>query len=163
MSAEVRAEVVKPFGNGANVDDGPEYPAPITCPLAASVVVVRPLLKFCNAVKVLLKLVATQLIPATHGKVTVSNCPVTPAAVMLYLYVPGNAQNPKFPFASAKKLLAAATEHVESVQRVGGIVGTNGEQGVPFPADVHSVIVAPGIGARNPCTERVALLSKRLP
>jgi hypothetical protein len=108
------------------------------------------LLNVCGAVKVLGLDTETQLIPAAHGSVTVSNDPVTPAAVMLTLYVPGSAQKLKLPLASAVNGFGAAVEHVESVQSVTGPVGTNGEHGVPVAAEVHTVIVAPAIGARNP-------------
>lgn len=100
------------------------------------------------------------------GTVTVSNWPVTPGAVMLTLYVPGKSQAPQFPFASAGNGLGAAVEEVESVQSVTGLVGTTGVQGVQEPADVQTVMLAPGIGARKFCTFLVAGpagLSTRMP
>jgi len=101
-------------------------------------------------VKALLPDEAMQLIPAAQGNVTVNSWPVRFVPVMLTLYVPGTAQKPKLPLASAVNGLGAAVEHVESVQSVTGEVTTSGAHGVPVAAEVQTVIVAPAIGARKP-------------
>src|SRR2546429_845530 len=100
-----------------------------------------------------------QLTPAAHGNVTVKSCPVTPVAVMLTLYVPGAAQKPQFPKESAMMIEPGICwVSAESVK-----IGVTGVQGSPTPAEVQTVISAPGIGARNPCTVFCAVPTKRAP
>src|SRR2546430_13932511 len=90
----------------------------------------------------------TQLTPAAQGSVTVKSCPVTPAAVMLTLYVPGAAQKPQFPRESAMMIdPGICWVSAESVK-----IGVTGVQGSPTPTEVHTVTVAPAMGARKPWT-----------